>query len=500
MRKHLAAALLLALAGCKGQHAADPAGVIVARSAGVRFPAEAEALSQQLDQLLDKGGLPAPGPVAAVVLPHAGLQFSGEAEAAALAPLRDRAFGRVILLAPTHPGLKEGALLPTSKLVRTPLGEVPIDAAAVALLAQSGLFKQDDAPFHGEHALDAPLPMLQRAVGAVPLVPVLVGATDAEGARKLAAALRPLLDARTLVVVSTNLTHYGPRFGNAMFGEDRGATLRNHIAQADEILFKPLLAGDLDGFDKLARSTKTTFCGQDALRVLLALLPPGAVASVRRYDNSFSHDESETDDQVSYAGIVVAGSWPDVAPLPEPDRKALLDGAREALQAAVSQKPPPAPPLSSPRLLEKRGVFVTLYEDGQVRASMGQLTSDEALGRAVLDIAGAAATKDPRYPPLRADELSRIKIEVAVLGPLRPVRDMARLDLGRQGLFLQAPGHTGLLLPEPGSREEIEAALSALAEKAELPRAQWPADGLSSFEAQVVSEPGAQVAPVNGGR
>jgi AMMECR1 domain-containing protein len=136
---------------------------------------------------------------------------------------------------------------------------------------------------------------------------------------------------------------------------------------------------------------------------------------------------------------------------------------------------------------------VTLYEKGEVRASVGQLQEELPLGRAVIDVGGAAASQDPQHP-LTAAELADVHVEVTLVGALHPVRELTDLDLARDGLYLEAPGHTGLLLPDRGAPASLDAALQALADKANLPRAQWPAGALSSFEVRVVAEPGAQLA------
>src|SRR5207249_3839167 len=112
---------------------------------------------------------------------HAGIGFSGPAAAAALAPVRDRRYTRLIILAPAHPVLDRGAVLPLARAFRTPLGDVPVDLAAVEFLSHSPLFVREDAPFLEEHSVDAVLPFVQRALGAVPMVPILVGSTDVEG-------------------------------------------------------------------------------------------------------------------------------------------------------------------------------------------------------------------------------------------------------------------------------------------------------------------------------
>lgn len=487
----LAAILLLGMAGCSRTPPAAVHGVLVSRSAGGRYPADPELLRAELDRLLDTGEPPPPVPAAALVVPHAALEFSGKTAAAAFAAVRDRKLSRIVLLAGVHGAPPPGAVVPSAHALRTPLGEVPIDVSAVALLARSPGVRIDDAPFVDEHSIDAVLPFVQRSVGAVPLVPVLVGPQTSASAQGLASALRALVDAHTLVVVSTNLTHHGPRFDNVPFADTAGAALRARIAQADTILLTPLLRPDLASLDALLRGAHAKVCGADALRVLVALLPAGAVGVVRDYDNSFSHDDSTPMDQVSYAGIVFSGSWPEVAPFPEEDRRALLGAARQALVAAATGAPAPPPPLASPRLLERHGLFLTLFAGDAVRASVGQAESDAPLGRAVLEVARAAALHPPGAPPLQPAELAGLRLELAVLGPLHPVRELSALRPDGQGLYLTTAKGSTLLLPEPASEPPlgVERVLEELARRADVPRESIAPPALRTFDAVLLSEP-----------
>jgi len=99
-------------------------------------------------------------------------------------------------------------------------------------------------------------------------------------------------------------------------------------------------------------------------------------------------------------------------------------------------------------------VFVTLRSlDGALRGCIGSLVAMEAdVASETARSAVLAATRDPRFPPVRAEELGELRIEVSVLLPEEPVRDFAELDPQRYGVVVRdARGRQGLLLPEvPG--------------------------------------------------
>jgi AmmeMemoRadiSam system protein B/AmmeMemoRadiSam system protein A len=500
----------------------DPGAPVPAQFRGYHYPFQGEQLSTLLTRLMNTTGLPAPEAVTALVVPHGGFDFSGPTAAAAFASVRDRRYERVVILGPSHNHKAQGAVLPTARAFNTPLGEVPVDSIAVTFLANEPGFTRSNIPFRDEQSIEDMLPFMQKTLGSVPIVPILVGPLDEPGAKQIATALHQVLDSRSLLVVSSNLTLYGDRFGYKPYGEKLlGKELRAKIAEADKIILQALIGDDSTKLQNLldppkhikafegglpegavgpdentsasaSSSSPTNSCGRDVLRLLLATLPSGSVGLLKHYDNSFTHDELNNRDQVSYAAIAYPGTWPDVPPFSDADQKVLLGYARAALTAAVEGKQPAPPAGGSARLTERRGAFVTLVKDGELRGSVGRAESDDNLMQTVAALAQAAA-HDSRYPPLSKDELSQVKIEVSVLGPMRNVKQTTELQLGVDGLFVNAEGHNALLLPQVASELHLsqDQFLDTAAEKADWPRSQWKPEHLRTFTVQVIAEPGA---------
>ena len=104
---------------------------------------------------------------------------------------------------------------------------------------------------------------------------------------------------------------------------------------------------------------------------------------------------------------------------------------------------------NDPELLQKSGCFVTLYTKPKtLRGCIGTFESDEPLFRAVMKTAVSAAFKDPRFPPLVAGELDRIRIEISVLGKLQKMNSIADLKIGKHGILIQLKNKSGTYLPE----------------------------------------------------
>lgn len=177
--------------------------------AGTFYPGQAGELSTVVRALLDEAYVedsPAPK---ALIVPHAGYVYSGPVAAAAYARLRPRRqlYSRVILLGPCHRVAVRGMALSGADVFRTPLGDVPMDKEAIALLDMPAV-RIIDAAHQFEHSLEVHLPFLQSVLGSFSLVPLVVGDVAAD---TVAQVIDALWDGpETLIVISSDLSHYLP--------------------------------------------------------------------------------------------------------------------------------------------------------------------------------------------------------------------------------------------------------------------------------------------------
>jgi AmmeMemoRadiSam system protein A len=173
------------------------------------------------------------------------------------------------------------------------------------------------------------------------------------------------------------------------------------------------------------------------------------------------------------------------------DRQFLLGLARQTLEARFADRSLPSPTAISSVLYERRGAFVTLTIDGQLRGCIGHIVGVEELWRAVRSNALAAAFEDPRFPPLHEDELAQVLIEISALTPLRQV-DPADVVVGRDGVLITRGSFRGVLLPQVAIEQgwDRETFLDRTCRKAGLDSACWqdPETSVSTFTAEVFRE------------
>jgi MEMO1 family protein len=183
--------------------------------AGTWYEGNPSALSQAVDQYLDRAELPElPGQVVAVIAPHAGHIYSGPVAGYAFASVRGSSPDLVVVLSPMHRAYYEPLLTTAHSAYSTPLGQIPVDEAAVAgldaRLQETLGYGLTRVAYDQEHSLEIELPFLQRALSAgFKLLPVMVRAQSPKICQQLGMLLAESLRGRNaLLVASTDLSHF----------------------------------------------------------------------------------------------------------------------------------------------------------------------------------------------------------------------------------------------------------------------------------------------------
>ncbi len=177
--------------------------------------------------------------------------------------------------------------------------------------------------------------------------------------------------------------------------------------------------------------------------------------------------------------------------LSEADRRAALHLARTAVVNAVSQRKLPDAFPCEGVFADRRGVFVTLHVRNRLQGCIGVIEANEPLGEAIVRCAASAALEDPRFSPMKPEQIDELSIEISLLSPMEPIAPEA-IEIGRHGLFVRLHAQRGLLLPQVAVEHRLkpEQFLEETCRKAGLPRDAWrdPEAGLFGFTCEVFSE------------
>jgi AmmeMemoRadiSam system protein A len=348
------------------------------------------------------------------------------------------------------------------------------------LSRKSDLFTVLDPAEDKEHSLEVILPFLQVYLEAFELLPMIMGPCNH---RKLGDVIDQLVDDRTLLVVSADLSHYLP-YDQAVI--------------RDRSTIQAIL--DLDSATILSDDNRT--CGKHPIAVLLHLARmhhwrPILLAYANSGDTA--GDRSRV---VGYAAIAFFGKMPmsshEATPLDQSQGQALLLLARSTLlerfnqQVSESQKSQMESRLEDPALQQPCGTFVTLKLGGQLRGCIGTLTGTESIVDNVRSNAINAAFHDPRFQALTAEELDRVVIEVSVLTEPKPLQYTDAEDLTAKlrpqidGVTIRKGAASATFLPQVWQQlPKVDAFLSQLCMKAGLAAEAWRRDRLDVETYQV---------------
>ncbi len=473
--------------------------VLESTLAGSWYPGEAEPLQAvikkklaelpQLKQPLERRNI--------LILPHAGYAYSLGTAVYGIQTIQGQSFKRVLLLAPSHRAwLPNQLAVPEAEAVKTPLGNLPLDKEGIRALARCFPLVLSDSIHQQEHAVQIQYPLLQVTLTDFCLLPVIVGSLKPEALDQAAAALAPLWDTDTLLVISSDFTHYGEDFQFAPFPEDSEQSVR----QLDLAAFELLQKQDRQGFLDYLEQSGATICGQYPLALMLSMLEGDAGLTLLHYSNSLEKNRKAG----SFVCYLAAAGWDErpaasnSCPLSRQDRTLLLSFARRAIKY-VFQHRMPCPPEhfaaeATSAVQQEMACFVTLttHSTGHLRGCIGEITAFRPLYQAVTARAVDAAFRDYRFNPLTEDEYADLAIEISALTAPKEVASWRDIRIGKHGMTLSLQGSSAVFLPQvaPEQGWDLETTLTELSRKAGLPGNAWqnPKAKFTVFEAIVFNE------------
>lgn len=464
--------------------------------AGSFYPADPEALTEMIDALLAQvSDPPVTDPIVAAVAPHAGFPYSGPVAAHTFAALKERGYARVVVLAPSHYEAFNFISVFDGDGYATPLGTMRVDTAFARQLAALHPAIELSGRGHeptqagGEHAIEVQLPWLQRVLGDLEIVPIVMGNQSYRSSRALGAALAKLTEMNgmeddTLVLASSDLSHFHPW--------DDAVTMDRKTLNALE---------EWDYFSMAQNFEARTWEACGGAPVVAAMIYAERMGANQARVLQYANSGDVTGDRSRVVGYSAAVFQKAPAEIPreipfslsDEEKRELLALARKSVEHAIEERhayePPPG---STESLNQERGAFVTLRKEGALRGCIGYSTALKPLTMTVRDTATLAAIRDPRFPAVTREELPRLEYEISVLSPLRRVLDIEQIMVGEHGLLIKNGENVGLLLPQvPVERNwDRTAFLEQTSVKAGLPPDGWRSEDtdIFSFTAIVFGE------------
>ena len=419
--------------------------------AGSWYPGNASRLQQEVQAYLSQASVADfQGQLVALISPHAGYRYSGQVAAYAYKILEKQKFATVVVIAPSHRSYFRGVSVYDLGGYRTPLGVVPLDRELIASLKEREARIQYVPEAHSqEHSLEIQLPFLQVLLRDFKLVPLVMGNQDFVTCQWLAEAVAGCIEKNrsVLVVASSDLSHFHPY---------------KQAKKLDQVVLDEVGEFDPRGLSDSLAQGKCEACGGGPM-VTAMLIARRLGANNGRVLN-YANSGDVTGDHSSVVGYMAAALWDDPKATKEknpqgqrvgvdlglnPGEKAeLLKIARDVVESHCRGKKPPQPVVESSTLNEPRGAFVTLHKDGKLRGCIGQIRAEKPLIETIVEMAEAAAFRDPRFPPVTSEELGQLEYEISVLTPLRRIKNVEEIQVGIHGIYMRRGASSGLLLPQ----------------------------------------------------
>jgi len=257
--------------------------VLKSKLAGSWYSANPERLAREIQGYLNAAPRASLPSIRALILPHAGYRYSGQVAAHGVKQVAGNTYRRVIVIGPSHRAyMKNTVSLPDATHYATPLGEVPLDTECMDMLLKHDCFRRVPNAHEQEHSVQIEIPLLQQALGSFLLVPLVVGQLDLATVQRAGDLLKQAVEKDTLVVASTDFTHYGRSFQYVPFSDD----VEEGIRKLDMGAFDFVRRKDLHGFRRYCERTGATICGRNAVAVLIAMCGKDDGVHLLKYDTS----------------------------------------------------------------------------------------------------------------------------------------------------------------------------------------------------------------------
>lgn len=427
-------------------------------AAGRFYSPDKDTLTRDLSKLFEECTKSPSGlKVRAIISPHAGYVFSGRIAASAFATLdRNASFKNIFLIGSSHIKAFDGASVYYTGDFITPLGKITVNKEiANKLKKENKLFDFPVDVQIQEHSLEVQLPFIQYYFKhEMPIIPIIIGTNNPNNIKKLAEILTPWFNSENLFIISSDFSHY-PEYSTAI--------------EADKATAEGIISGDPRKFLAVLKANErrndpglvTSMCGWTSGLLLLYLAEGNPNLEFRKIDycNSGDSKYGSRDEVVGYNAIALTEKNKSAASakllseeikFTDSEREMLFKMARENIKSLIDNKKRiTVDETSLPEIFRRPfGAFITLKINGSLRGCIGRFISSDPLWKVVLESSQSSAFEDPRFNPLSKEELTKTDIEITVLGPLKKIKDIHEIVLGRHGIYIKKDFRAGTMLPQ----------------------------------------------------
>lgn len=424
------------------------------KCAGSFYPSDKNELNTFIDSLLEKSPKILNEKPVSVIVPHAGYVFSGTVAAKVYNELQGLSYSTVIIIAPSHTKHFSGASVFSGETYITPLGNAFIDkelAKSISDHSEQINLSLDGHEWNNgrsEHAIEVQIPFIQKVLPDTKIVPIVIGDQEFITQTKLSDAIYQAIENSgkdVLIIASSDLSHF------------------HSLSEANQMDNEFINAVENYDYFRLSlecRSRNWEACGYAPISVAMQVAERMNANKCEIMDYATSADSEYIDVKdssrvVGYmSAIFYSSDQGELNILPEihDDEKELLkEYARQALYYIVRGD---SITINLPeKFTQKYAAFVTLKKNSELRGCMGHTVAKQSLDREIVECTQMAALRDPRFMPVKENELADIKVDITILSRFVRLYSIEDIKIGEDGVYLRNGFDSGLFLPQVASEQ-----------------------------------------------
>ncbi|MCF7870352.1 MAG: AmmeMemoRadiSam system protein B [Candidatus Omnitrophica bacterium] len=411
--------------------------------AGSWYPNNPEQISFLIEDYLHQADINIPaGEVIGIIVPHAGIRYSGRIAAFGFKALANKKINKVVVVGFSHRRNYDKIAILEKSGYKTPLGVLTIDKTISDKFVNfHPKIDYDSSPFYKENSVEMIIPFIQVALGNPEITLIAIGNQSWENSQILGKALYEILkkEDNFVIIASTDLCHYlSPK----------------QVDTVDEETSRLIQEFDPKRLYNQCRG-KNRMCGTAAVAAaMIASKKLGAEESVILARSNSAAIIKESKKAVGYlsAAFLKNGKRKELNGMDElltkDQKNKLIQIVRTTLDQYIKEGKKYQPEVKDNKLKEEMGVFVTLHKNNSLRGCIGNIIAKDPLYLGTRDMAIAASTQDPRFPPVTESELDDIDIEISVLSPLEKIDNPDKIILGKHGVLVKKGFRSGVFLPQ----------------------------------------------------
>lgn len=243
--------------------------------------------------------------IKSLIVPHAGYRFCSRVLGKTFGLFeKNLNYDKIFVIGPSHfARLNVFATVPSFKSYYTPLGECSNETETINILKKSNRFEGDNNTHSVDHSIQALIPYIQHCIPDTPIIPIIIGNHPLNIIEEIAFHIKSNMTENSLLIISSDFTHYGERFKYTPFG-DLNQTCLSKIKSFDIEAIKLIMSFNTKGYSDYIFNNSNTICGKLPMLTMLKILESDKPNSLLTdYYNSYFLTKYPKN-CVSYSGMV----------------------------------------------------------------------------------------------------------------------------------------------------------------------------------------------------